>query len=111
MRSETLPPLRDDYYEIENRHVHFVDIRDKAVRRILVELLETYGYRASSGTQRGECIRTFLPLIVDTDKKEINHTANITCAAAACTRKMVMDLEEFLIIYDRDIRPKEKTEE
>ena len=105
MTRETLPPLRKDYFELD-RHIHFVDITDSAVRRVVVELLEAYGYEPYRADLRDSIIGTFLPLTVYTDKKMYDCAGNVTCAAAAATRQMVLDLEEFLVILDRDILKK-----
>ena len=43
-------------------------------------------------------------MTVNTEKKVYSCAGNVTCAAAAATRRMVMDLEEFLIVYERDIK-------
>ena len=103
MRRETLPPLREDYFEL-GRHSHFVDVTEPEVRRVVVELLEAYGYQIEPPIPRDDVLRTFLPLTVNTEKKVYSCAGNVTCAAAAATRRMVMDLEEFLTIYERDIK-------
>ena len=41
---------------------------------------------------------------MDTEKREYYHAGNVTCAAMAASRRVVLDLDEFLIIYDRDIK-------
>ena len=103
MRRETLPPLREDYFEL-GRHSHFVDVTEPEVRRVVVELLEAYGFKAEPPVPREDILRTFLPLTVNTETKVYSCAGNVTCAAAAATRRMVMDLEEFLTIYERDIK-------
>lgn len=103
MRRETLPPLREDYFEMD-RHVHFVDLTDPTVRRVVVKLLEAHGFQCSRNTPRDVILGTFLPLRVDTDKREYDCLGNVTCAAAAATHRVVLDLDEFLVIYDRDIK-------
>lgn len=103
MRRETLPPLREDYFVLE-RHFHFVDIKEPEVRRVVAELLEAYGFEAEPSIPRDNVLRTFLPLTVDTEKKVYSCAGNVTCAAAAATKRVVMDLEEFLTIYERDIK-------
>lgn len=45
MRREGLPPLREGYFENTERHTHIVDIPEKTVRRLLIDLLEEYGYK------------------------------------------------------------------
>lgn len=105
MRRETLPPLREDYFGL-GRHHHFVDITEHEVRRVVVELLEAYGYKPYSAALRDSIIGTFLPLTVDTEKKVYDCAGNVTCAAAAATHRVVLDLEEFLVILDRDILKK-----
>ena len=103
MRRETLPPLREDYFELD-RHHHFVDLTDPAVRRVVVELLEAHGYHHYSHWPQEDTLRTHLPLTVDTKKQEYCHAGNVTCAAMAAHQRIVLDLDEFLIIYDRDIK-------
>ena len=68
MRRETLPPLREDYFEL-GRHSHFVDVTEPEVRRVVVELLEAYGFEAEPPIPREDILRTFLPLTVNTEKK------------------------------------------
>ena len=41
------------------------------------------------------------------DKHEYDCIGNVTCAAAAATARVILDLDEFLIIYDRDIKGQE----
>ncbi len=102
MRRPTLPPLREDYYELD-RHFHFVDIEEKSVRRILIELLEAYGFRPLRNDLREDIIRTFLPITVDTKRKIYDFAGNVTCAAAAATHQVVLDLDEFLFFLERDV--------
>ena len=103
MRRETLPPLREDYFEL-GRHSHFVDVTEPEVRRVVIELLEAYGFKAEPPIPREDILRTFLPLTVNTEKKVYSCAGNVTVAAAATTRRMVMNLEEFLFVFERDIK-------
>ena len=72
MRRETLPPLREDYFELD-RHYHYVDLTDPAGRRVVVELLEAHGYRPYRYSSREVILGTYLPLTVDTKKREYCH--------------------------------------
>lgn len=103
MRRENLPPLREDYFELD-RHYHCVDVTEPEVRRVVVELLEAYGYEPYRAALRDQIIGTFLPLTVDTDKKVYDCAGNVTCAAAAATHRVVLDLEEFLRVFEQDIK-------
>jgi hypothetical protein len=103
MRRETLPPLREDYFELD-RHYHYVNLTDPAGRRVVVELLEAHGYRPYRYSSREVILGTYLPLTVDTEKREYCHAGNVTCAAMAASHRVVLDLDEFLVIYDRVIK-------
>ena len=81
-----------------------MDIKEPEVRRVVAELLEAYGFEAEPPIPRDDVLRTFLPLTVDTEKNVYSCAGNVTVAAAAATKRMVMALEEFLVIFERDIK-------
>ena len=101
MRRPTLPPLREDYFELD-RHVHFVDVEGDR-REAFAEMLESYGFKVWF-LPREVVIGTFLPFDVDMKKKRYTCMGNVTCAAAAATRRVVLDEDEFQIIVERDLK-------
>lgn len=95
--------LRPDYFSLD-RSTHFVAPDAKAERIMLIKMLEEKGFTFSlySHCDRDSCIETILPLAIDTMQKAIGHMGNGTCAAAACSSNVIMNVDTFITHFLND---------
>lgn len=95
--------LRPDYFYF-NRSTHFVVPDTKEERTARIKMLEEKGYTFSlySYCDRDSCIETILPLAIDTMPKAIEHMGNVTCAAAACSSNVIVNVDTFIAHFLND---------
>ena len=80
----------------------FVRSFDRESRLELLDFLESEGftYLVDNVQNRDDIRSSGLPLSINLAKKEISRMGNVTCAAAACSSKMVISEAEFYILYE-----------
>ena len=101
-----IPPLREDYDELK-KHRHLVYVEEGERRRAFVEMLESHWF-VFKNVERESAIQTHMPMIIDFEKRTIEIIWNIGGAAAVCTRRCMMQEEDFMLRFQRDFLKQEK---
>ena len=67
----------------------------------LVEFLESEGFHCveNRSYSREDTIDSFLPIVVEMNRKNIYRMGNVTCASAASSQKLIMSDRDFYLLY------------
>lgn len=102
MHTFNIPPLREDYFETD-RTYHIVHVYPSDKREQFVQLLESYGFVPRNYT-RDSMIATYFPFRVDFEKRDFTVIWHTCGAARCCDARVVMQLDEFTKVFERDIK-------
>ena len=106
MHTFNIPPLREDYFETEHAW-HIVHVYPSDAREQFVEMLEEHGFVARQ-YERDSMIATYFPFRVDFEKKDFTVIWHTGGAAMCCTERVVMQVDEFMRVFEPDFLSKEE---